>query len=207
MVALLFMRKCGGQWVMLIVAIKNKWFEAWTHAWFYYKVPLIWSLSPGQGRGLYALHSYMIELDFVAELPFECPDEDIGDVAFVKATRTVGGRDAVEEYMASGLFPLSVSFSLGEVSNGETLVSMLSAPMPDFHVARLPEETNDGFRVRVELAAVNVVGRYTRSEHKVYVEVVLNQGKVNHMGLAWSQALRHVRRLPRRANKTPVLDP
>jgi hypothetical protein len=94
----------------------------------------------------------MTELDFVTELPFECPDDDVGDVAFIKATRTIGGRNTMEEYMACGLLPLSVSFSLGEVANEETPMSKLAAPMLDFPIARLPEEMNDGFRARVELA-------------------------------------------------------
>jgi hypothetical protein len=80
----------------------------------------------------------------MTEPPFECPDDEIGDAAFIKATRIIGGRDAMEEYMACGLFPLSASFSLGEVADREMLVSKLSLHMPDFQVARLLEETNDG---------------------------------------------------------------
>jgi hypothetical protein len=121
----------------------------------------------------------MTELDFVMEPPFECPDDEAGDVAFIKATHTIGGWDAVVEYMACGLFPLSVSFDLGEIAYGETPVSKLTVPMPDFPVAKLLEMTNDGFWVRVLLATVNVVGWYAREEHKVCVEVVPNEGRVN----------------------------
>jgi hypothetical protein len=46
----------------------------------------------------------MIELDFVTEPPFQCADNEIGDVTNIKATHTIGGQDVVEEYMASGLF-------------------------------------------------------------------------------------------------------
>jgi hypothetical protein len=38
---------------------------------------------------------------------------------------------------------------------------------------------NDGFRVRVELAAANVVGRYACGEHKVCVAAVSNEDRVN----------------------------
>jgi hypothetical protein len=121
----------------------------------------------------------MTGLDFVMEPLFECPDDDAGDAAFVKATRTIGGRDAIEEYMACGFFPLSASFGLGEVGNGETAVSKLAVPMPMFSVARLPEETNDGFRGRVELVTANIVGRYARGEHDVCVAALPNGGRVN----------------------------
>jgi hypothetical protein len=58
-------------------------------------------------------------------------------------------------------------------------VSKLPVPFLEFPVARRPEETNDGFRVRVELAVMNVVGRYVYGEHKACVETVLNGGWVN----------------------------
>jgi hypothetical protein len=101
-----FDAKHGGQRARLTIAVKNKWSKAWTQAWFYCKVTLLRSLSPRWGKGIYALHSYMTALDFAMEPPFECGDDDAGDVAFVKATRSIGGRDAIEEYMACGLFPL-----------------------------------------------------------------------------------------------------
>jgi hypothetical protein len=113
--------------------------------WFYCNVPLIWNPGPGRGKGIYALCSYMTGLDFLMESPFECAEDDADDVAFVKATLSIGGRDDVEEYMACMLFPLSKSFGLGEVANGETLVLKLTLPLPKFPVARLPGETNDGF--------------------------------------------------------------
>jgi hypothetical protein len=102
----------------------------------------------------------MTRLDFVMEPSFQCPDDKAGEVAFIKATSAIGGQDAVEEYMACGHFPLSVSFSLGEIAEGETPVSKLAVPLAEFPVARHPEETNDDFWARVEFAAVNVLGRY-----------------------------------------------
>jgi hypothetical protein len=65
-------------------------------AWFYCKVPLLRSPSPVRGKGIFALHSYMTGLDFATEPPFECPTGDAGDVAFVKATHSIGGRDACQ---------------------------------------------------------------------------------------------------------------
>jgi hypothetical protein len=114
----------------------------------------------------------MTRLDFVT-------DDEAGDMAFIKATRTISGRDVVEEYMASGIFPLLVSFNLGEIAEGETLVLKLPVPSPEFPVARCSEEMNDGFWARVELAATNVVGRYVHGEHKACVEMVPNGGRVN----------------------------
>jgi hypothetical protein len=92
----------------------------------------------------------MTRLDFVTEPSFHCPGNEAGDMAFIKVTCAIGGRDAVEEYMACGLFPLSGSFNLGEIFEGKMLVSKLTVPLPEFPIARRPDETNNGFRVRVE---------------------------------------------------------
>jgi hypothetical protein len=100
----------------------------------------------------------MAKLDFMTELSFECANHDAGDVTFIKATCSIGGWDAVEEYMAWGLFPLVASFGLGEIADGETLVSKILLPLLEFPVARLADETDDRFHARVELAAQNVMG-------------------------------------------------
>jgi hypothetical protein len=116
----------------------------------------------------------MTKLEFVTEPSYQCPEA--GDLAFVKATRTIGGRDAIEEYTACELLPLSASFYLGVILEGETPVSKLMVPLPNFPVARRPDETNDGFWVRVEIAVVNIVGR---GEHRVCIEKLPNGGQVN----------------------------
>jgi hypothetical protein len=68
---------------------------------------------------VYALHSYMAELSFVSYPLFDCPDNDANDGAFIKSSRTIGSQDAMDEYLAYGLIPLSVNFRLGEVVDRE----------------------------------------------------------------------------------------
>jgi hypothetical protein len=82
--------------------------------------PLLSSPIPTRGKGVNALHSHMCTLDFAMEPLFDCSDDDAGDVAFATTTRSIRGRDAIEEYVACGLFPLLASFGLGDVLNGET---------------------------------------------------------------------------------------
>jgi hypothetical protein len=38
--------------------------------------------------------------DYVVESDVECPDADPNDVAFIDASATIGGRDAIEEFVA-----------------------------------------------------------------------------------------------------------
>jgi hypothetical protein len=73
----------------------------------------------------------------------------------------------------------SRSIGLGEIADGETPVSKLHLPLPKFSVARLLDETNDRFRMRVELATKNVAGSNARGEHDACIMTVLNEGMLN----------------------------
>jgi hypothetical protein len=39
------------------------------------------------GKAMYHLHSHMCSLDFRTEPPFDCADDDLRDVVFVRATK------------------------------------------------------------------------------------------------------------------------
>jgi hypothetical protein len=121
----------------------------------------------------------MTPLDLPTEPSFECGDEDSRDFAFVHATGLIGGRDAVEEYLACDMFPLSVSFSFTDIGDGETLVSMVTMSLPVFPLAKLQVESDDHFLTRVELGAENVVDSYGRTEHDACVQVLPNTGRLN----------------------------
>jgi hypothetical protein len=81
-----FHARRGGR-AKLTPAIKNNWSPEWTKAWFYCKVHVC---SQG-GKSVHALHSHMSGLDFRTEPPFDCIDDDSGDVLFVRATKFIGG--------------------------------------------------------------------------------------------------------------------
>jgi hypothetical protein len=56
-----------------------------------------------RGKGSYPLSSTMTRLNYLTEAPSSCGPEDANFVAFIEATSIIGGRDAVEEFLASGL--------------------------------------------------------------------------------------------------------
>jgi hypothetical protein len=74
-----------GSEMKLTPMIKNKWSAGWMKAWFYCKVPPIHLCEEG-GKTVYVLRSNMCSLDFQMEPPFDCVDNDSGDVAFVQET-------------------------------------------------------------------------------------------------------------------------
>jgi hypothetical protein len=64
----------------------------------------------------------MSVLDYTVEPEVECLDDDLNDVAFVRAITTIGGRDAVEEFVACKMFPLASGFGFKDVTIGMTPV-------------------------------------------------------------------------------------
>jgi hypothetical protein len=119
----------------LSLAIKNKWSSRWTRLWFYCCVPC--RRCFGGGKSVYALHSWMGELDYVVDPEVECLDNDPNDTTFVRATVIIEGRDAVEEYTACKIFPLAASFGFGSVPLGTTPVSRVETPLPLFAVGTI----------------------------------------------------------------------
>jgi hypothetical protein len=54
-------------------------------------------------KGNYPLSSTMTQLNYLLDAPFECDPEDRNVAAFIEAASIIGGRDAVEEFLACGM--------------------------------------------------------------------------------------------------------
>jgi hypothetical protein len=93
----------------LSLAIKNKWLMGWMKSWFY--CPVLCRRSSEGGKSVYPLHSRMSELDYAIEPEVECLDNVPNDVAFVQVIATIGGHDAVEEYVACKMYLLVAGFN------------------------------------------------------------------------------------------------
>jgi hypothetical protein len=114
---------------------------------------------------VHALCSHMSSLHFSTEPPFDCPNDDLSDNAFVWASKSIRGRDDVEEFVACNVWPLAASVSFDQVRVGVTPVSKLKVPLPKFVATRRDGEGDDELLVRVELEAKVIVGSYARPEH------------------------------------------
>jgi hypothetical protein len=121
----------------------------------------------------------MAPLNFSMEPSFECADDDSRDLAFVCVAGVIGGRDAVEEYLACKMFPLSASFGFEQVVDGESPVSKVTMPLPEFPLTNLQGESDAHFLVRVELDTKNVLGSYGCAEHDACIQALPNGGRLN----------------------------
>jgi hypothetical protein len=107
----------------------------------------------------------MGELDYAIEPEVECSDNDPNDAAFIRATVTIGGCDAVEEYTTCKIFPLAASFGFESVPLGTTPVSRVETPFPLFVVGTIAAEYTDHFLAEVETETEKVLGSFRPREY------------------------------------------
>jgi hypothetical protein len=72
----------------------------------------------------------MKEAEVDVEPSVDCLDTDMNDVSFVRVTTMMRGRYAVKEFLACGVYPLSVNFSFKGVIDDTTVVSKVVVPSP-----------------------------------------------------------------------------
>jgi hypothetical protein len=129
---------------------------------------------------MYTLHSWMSALDYTVEPEVECLDSDMSDAAFVHATTTIGGHDAVQEFFVCWMYPLASSFSFRVVTVGTNAVSKVKTPLPLFPVEPVPMKDDGRFLVKVEMDTERILGNYGTKEHKALMMVKLpNGGRLN----------------------------
>jgi hypothetical protein len=125
------------------------------------------------------LHSHMCSLDFQREPPFDCGNDDSGDITFVRATKFIRGWDAVEESVACSMHPLVTGVGFDKVSTLVTPVSKLKVPLSKFAAVHKDDEDDVQFLARVELEAESIVGSYTHLDHEACVMKLHNRDRLN----------------------------
>jgi len=150
---------------------KGKWDKDWMKAWFYVRTPATSkTLEDGQVDKVFSYASKMKELKPVYKVDPSQPmseERRAYDQAFALACRFSGGRDLVEEMVATDYWPLGRR-------NDEFTIEMVQVPVfgppeglpfPRFH-ASLPEgETKESFLDRVEVSARRIVGKILEKEY------------------------------------------
>jgi hypothetical protein len=107
----------------------------------------------------------MSKLDYAVEPDIECSDNDLNDAAFIRATSTVGGHNAIEEYVACKMYPLDVGFDFKSVPLGMTPISRVETPLPLFVVGTIAVEHVDRVLVGIETKVERVLGSFELGEY------------------------------------------
>jgi hypothetical protein len=106
----------------------------------------------------------MIQLNYLMEAAFECGPDDAIVVAFVEVASIIGGCDAVEEFLACGMRPLSEKFGF-EVETKETPLSKVVVLMPQVTPIIGAQELRVAFEARILNAASLLVGNHNIAKH------------------------------------------
>jgi hypothetical protein len=120
-----------------------------------------------RGKGTNPLSCTMIPLDYSMEVTFECGPRDANVATFTEAASIIGGHNAVEEFLACGMWPLSKKFGF-KVETKETPLSKVVVSMPQVtHIIGVQEQ-GTAFEARIMNAASLLVGNYNITEHNAY---------------------------------------
>jgi hypothetical protein len=162
----------------LSLAVKNNWSMGWTRSWFYCRVSCLWS-SEG-GKSVYALHSRMSTLDYIVEPEVECPEDDANNAPFIRAITTLGGRDAVEEFVACQMYPIATSFGFSGVIIDTMLASKVQMSLLLSPIETVSAENGRRVLVEVETEAKRILGSFRPKEYDALKMADLaNGGRLN----------------------------
>jgi hypothetical protein len=126
-------------------------------------------VGPRGGKSVHALRSRMSALRIHTKPSFNYPNNDLSDEGFILASRYIGGRDIVEEFMPCGIWPLAAGVDFEHVKVRETSVLKLKVPLPKFPLRRQEDEDNTELLVRIEQEARVIMGNYTHTEHEACI--------------------------------------
>jgi hypothetical protein len=128
---------------------------------------------------IHALHSHMSALNFLTKPSIHNSGKDLHGDPFVWASKNIGGRDAVEEFVSCGVWPLAAGVNFEHVKVDFTPVSKLKVHLLRVPLSHEDEEDDTHFLARVEQEARNIVGSYTRMEHEACIASLPNNGRLN----------------------------
>jgi hypothetical protein len=136
--------------------------------------------APKGGKSVHAPHTRMSKLDYAIEPEVEHLDDDPNDAVFIQATATIGGCDAVKEYVVCKMYPLSIGFSFESVALGTTPVSKVETPLPLFIVGNVAIEYATSVLAEVETEAKKVLGSFRPKQYDALYKVnIPNSGCLN----------------------------
>jgi hypothetical protein len=130
---------------------------------------------------VHALRSDICTLNFCMKPSVQDFVEDLSDDALVWAYKNIKDRDAVEEFMSCGIWPLSAGVNFEHVKVGLTPASQLKVPLPSFPLSHKEGQDDVQLLVRVQQEARNIVGRYTCAEHEACIVSLPNNSRLNHV--------------------------
>jgi hypothetical protein len=122
----------------------------------------------------------MSTLDYIVEPEVECPEDDANNAPFIRAITTLGGRDAVEEFVACQMYPIATSFGFSGVIIDTMLASKVQMSLLLSPIETVSAENGRRVLVEVETEAKRILGSFRPKEYDALKMADLaNGGRLN----------------------------
>jgi hypothetical protein len=99
--------------------------------------------------------------------------------AFHLASTILGGRDIIEEFVATRVWPISSGWSPTELLYFNVNWADQKVPFPKFGIKLHEDQSAKAFMEEVEKRVNVMVGEYTMNEYKAYKALVKHKKKIN----------------------------
>jgi hypothetical protein len=99
--------------------------------------------------------------------------------AFHLASTILGGRDIIEEFVATRVWPISSGWSPTELVYYNVNWADQKVPFPKFGIKLREDQSAKAFMDEVEKKVNVMVGEYTMNEYKAYKALVKHRKKIN----------------------------
>jgi hypothetical protein len=98
---------------------------------------------------------------------------------FHLASTILGGRDIIEEFVASRIWPISCRWAPTEIVYFNVNWAAQEVPFPKFGIKLREGQSVDAFMVEVEKRVNLMIGEYTMNEYKAYKFLVKHKRRIN----------------------------
>jgi hypothetical protein len=153
--------------------------DDWNSYWFYLKVNM--SEVPGYEGPAYPFSCPIAPLTAVNTAEFNHRAVGIRscESAFLLASTILGGRDIIEEFVATQVWPISYGWAPTEIVSFNVNWAAQEVPFPKFGIKLREGQSADAFMVEIEKRVNLMIGEYTMNEYKAYKALVKHKKRIN----------------------------
>jgi hypothetical protein len=165
--------------IQIAPCCKTNLTDDWNSYWFYVKVDM--SKILGYEGPTHPLSCPIEALTVVntAEFNYRVVGIRSCENAFHLASTILGGRDIVEEFVATRIWSISYGWAPSEIVHFNVNWASQEVPFPKFDIKLREGQSADAFMLDVEKRVTLMIGEYTMNEYKAYKALVKHKIKIN----------------------------
>jgi hypothetical protein len=143
------------------------------------------SKIPGYEGPAFPLSSPIAELTATYTTPYihRTVGFRIYESAFHLASKILGGRDIIEEFVAANIWPISYGWAPTEILFFDVNWVAQDVPFPRFGIQLSEDQNTDDFMDEIEKKVNAMIGESTMNEYKAFKNLVKHKKRINRVFL------------------------